>query len=137
MRNLYLSAKSVCDVPLRHKVGNQIHSGVGGVIISPPVGEGLGAAHGVGDDGGVLHRGVGELLPGGRQEDLLGAGGPGLLQDGNQKRTFLKTGCRQTTVTAVMSEQNQNPATFFFIFVKYLCRFSRKTLLSLRAVLST
>lgn len=48
---------------------------------SPPVCERLGAAHGVGDDGGVLDRGVGELLPGGGQQDLLGTAGPGLLQD--------------------------------------------------------
>lgn len=46
----------------------------------PPVGERLCAAHGVGDDSGMLDWGVGELLPGWRQQDLLGAAGPGLLR---------------------------------------------------------
>lgn len=47
----------------------------------PPVGQGLRCAHGVRDDGGVLYRGVGELLPCWGQQDLLGTRGPGLLQD--------------------------------------------------------
>ena len=47
---------------------------------SPPAGQRLRAAHWLGDDGGVLDRGVGELLPGWGQQDLLGAAGPGLLR---------------------------------------------------------
>lgn len=50
-------------------------------VILPPVGQGLRGAHGVRDDGGVLYRGVGELLPCWGQQDLLGTGGPGLLQE--------------------------------------------------------
>lgn len=33
----------------------------------------------------MLDRGVGELLPGWRQQDLLGATGPGLLEGGEHR----------------------------------------------------
>lgn len=51
------------------------------LAVLPPVGQGLRGAHGVGDDGGMLYRGMGELLPRWGQQDLLGTRGPGLLQD--------------------------------------------------------
>lgn len=51
----------------------------------PPVCQRLGACHGLGDDGRVLDRSVGghpsQLLPGGREQDLLSATGPCLLSD--------------------------------------------------------
>lgn len=57
-------------------------------MVLPPVGQRLRGAHGVGDDGGMLYRGVSELLPRWRQQDLLGTRGPGLLQDQERMGVF-------------------------------------------------
>lgn len=58
-------------------------------VNSPPVGQRLRAGHGVGDDGGVLHWSVCELLPCWRKENLLSTRRPGLLQGQDRRKTGL------------------------------------------------
>lgn len=72
-----------------HVAGQQrglLHDGVVVAAVGvrvPPVCQRLGACHGLWDDGRMLDRSVGghpgQLLPGGREQDLLSATGPCLL----------------------------------------------------------